>query len=144
MHYKTYLREHEETQLHDDPIHSTDEYMYSNARALDLYGQGKRFEIEDNLIYYEIVKVVRDLVDKHFYQHPVQFYIQVANKEVVFTFVIGRVDAKYSYFIETLYMFITTQIYRQFGSFFKVSREDEVIDNDRVVLRIKVKKSEDK
>ncbi|MEM4261312.1 MAG: hypothetical protein QXG00_08765 [Candidatus Woesearchaeota archaeon] len=140
MSYTSYLREFEE-RVYSDLTPSTDDIMYANARAMDIYGQGKRFQIEDNLIYYEIVKIIREIVDKHFYQHPVHFYIQVANKEAIFTFIIEKIDAKYSYFVETLYMYVTTQIYRKFGDYFNVIREDEVEDNDSVIMRIIVRKA---
>jgi len=142
MSYRKYIREFEE-KIYSDLNPSTDEFMYSNAKALELYGQGKRFKIEDNLLFYEIVKIVRDVVDRHFYSQEVQFHIQIANKEVQFTFIINKVDAKYSYFVETLFMFINNQIYRRYGTFFKVTREDEQLGDNKIALKVKVKKTEE-
>ena len=144
MSYKKYLLEYEEktATVHSDQLKSTDDVMYSNARALELYGQGKRFNIEDNVTLYEIVKIVREIVDKHFYYIPVQFYIQIADREAHFTFIIDKVDIKFSYFVETLFMFITTQIYRIYGNYFVVERTQENKENNKVEMTVIVKKSE--
>lgn len=145
MSYKEYLQEFEDQSYVNTSnlTPSTDDFMYPNAKAMEIYSQGKRFQIEDNLIYYEIVKIVRDIVDRHFYSQQVQFYIQIANKAVIFKFVIDKVDAKYSYFVETLYMFITTQIYRRYGTYFTVTREDELLGDNKIVLKVKVEKTKE-
>lgn len=138
MYYKEYFREFEE-KIYNDLIPSTDNIMYSNARAMEIYGQGKRFKIEDNLLFYEVIKVVRDVIDKHFYQNSIRFYTEIANKEVTFTFVMDMMDIKYSYFLETLYMFITSQLFKKFGDYFEISREDEIRENNEAILKINVK-----
>ena len=145
MSYKKYLCEFEEKSYtnYSDQTPSTDEFMYSNTKALELYGQGKRFTIEDNLLFYEVIKIVRDVVDRHFYSQQLQFYIQIADKVVQFTFIIDKVDAKYSYFVETLFMFITTQIYRKYGTFFTITREDEILGDNKISLKVKVKKNKE-
>lgn len=146
---KKYLREFEEKidtaykKTDSDLNSSTDEIMYSNARALEIYGRGKRFDIEDNIILYEVVKIVREIVDKHFYQPEVRFFIQVADRQAEFTFIVDKTDAKYSYFIETLFMFISGEIYRTYGDYFILEREDELLEDNKVKLKITVKKNEE-
>ena len=142
MSYRQYLKEFEETSF-SDPTVSTDDYMYSNAKAMEIYGQGKRFTIEDNLMFYEVVKIVKDVIDRHYYQNQTQLYIQIKDKELVFSFLIDKTENRYTFFIETLYMFVTTQIYRQFGNYFEISREDGVTEDNKVVLKIFVKKTEE-
>jgi hypothetical protein len=141
--YGDYINNFSKDIANSDLTPSSDEYMYSNAKAMEIYGQGKRFQIEDNTLNYEVVKIVKDIVDRHFYHVQLQFYVQVANKGVVFTFVMDKSDAQYSYFMETLYMFITSQIYKTYGSYFLVSREDEQLENNLISLKIKVKKDEE-
>ena len=142
MSYKQYLIEHE-TRLYSDPIQSTDEYMYTNARALELYGHGKRFQIEDNSLLYEVIKIFKDVIDRHFYQNQIRTSIQIADKSVIFTLLIAKDDVKFSYFVETIYMFIATQIFKQFGKYFEISREDDVSEDNNVILKIKVTKVAD-
>jgi len=142
MHYKKYLQEFEE-KSYSDVLKSTDDIMYSNARAMEIYGRGKRFDIADNLILYEVVKIVRDTIDKHFYQNSVKFSIQIADREAHFTFIVGKEDAKYSYFLETLFMYITNEIYRTYGNYFNIDREEKSAGKNKVKLKIIVKKNEE-
>ena len=133
---KNYLAEFEEKHL-SDKLGSTDEFMYSNARALDIYGQGKRFKIEDNQLFYEVVKIVKEIIDRHYYNQQVTLSVDIANKAVLFTFIVDSKDIKHSYFIETLYMFINIQLSRQYGGYFKILRDDYQADG-KSVLKIKV------
>jgi hypothetical protein len=40
-------------------------------------------------------------------------------------------------------MFISTQIYRRYGTFFIVTREDEQLEDNKIALKVKVKKTEE-
>jgi hypothetical protein len=68
---------------------SIDDIMKVTAPVLDLYGNQKDFKISDNTVLYEIVKVVKDIIDTKFYSRGDQslnfsFAIDVRNRCVIF------------------------------------------------------------
>jgi len=68
----------------------TSEIMYPNAGLVDLYADEKGFKINDNSKLYEVVKVVKDIIDFNFYVKGMstisfQFGINVNTNSAVFT-----------------------------------------------------------
>ena len=73
-----------------DIAKSTLDLMQNKTPIVNLYGDGKGFSISDNAKLYEIVKIVKNIVDLNFYNQNVttmsfQFSIDVKQSAVVFT-----------------------------------------------------------
>jgi hypothetical protein len=145
MTYKSYLKEYEEYRqnIMSDTPKSTDTFMYSNAKAIDIYAHGKSFKIQDNLKLYEVVKIVRDSIDRHYYQCQIGMRIDVGNKKAVFHFFFNKKDREYYYISGTLNQFISTQLFKVYGNYFKVTSEEKNLENSDVELEVTVEINEE-
>lgn len=66
------------------------EVMYPNAGLIDIYADGKAFKISDNTKLYEVIKVVKDIIDFQFYNKGMTtisfgFGINVGSNCAIFT-----------------------------------------------------------
>jgi hypothetical protein len=72
-----------------DKPKSTDDIVYPSAPIVDIYADGSAFSIHDNQKLYEIIKVVKNIIDRQFFNQGKRtlsfaFNINVLNKLVEF------------------------------------------------------------
>jgi hypothetical protein len=106
-----------------DPILNADEFMNSNSKLMSLYADGKGFNLTDNLDLYEVIKLVKDLTDKHFYFKDLVWKADIANRKVVITFKLGNGKEENDFFLQGVKQYILTQIFKKFGSVYTIDTE---------------------
>ena len=126
----------------------------STAPIVDIYASGKTFEISDNSKIYQCVKIVKDIIDRQFFNQQkttlsFQFAIDVKKHQVAFDISVNnnQLEDQPLEQLEKLADIITDRVNRHFDGSVDVAREikpiltttDTSMDNyDRTMMRITV------
>lgn len=126
----------------------------TTAPIVDIYASGKTFEISDNSKIYQCVKVVKDIIDRQFFNQQkttlnFQFSIDVKKHQVSFDISVSnnQLDEEPLQQLESLADIITDRLNRFFDDSIDVGREikpilttdDTSMDNyGRTMMRITV------
>lgn len=105
-----------------DPILDANEFLKPNAEIQAIYAKGQGFDLEDNLEYYEAVKLVKDMTDKNLYMRNMTWKVDIAHREAKFTFTLGDNDIEDvdEFFMNGIQQHITQNLYQKFGPIFKI------------------------
>ena len=111
--------------------------------VLDIYGNGKDFEITDNQQLYEIVKMVKDILDKHFYAENFLYNMGVEYNKLIVKFMdedekkdaISIKNSMWtSYILDDIIGFIELEFNRKYPNKVKVKKEIIGEDDIRIVM----------
>jgi hypothetical protein len=125
-----------------DEVMNADGYMYSNSDSMSYYSRGNGFEIEDNIDFYEVVKIVKDLTDKHIFLKNLVWKVDIGGGEALFTFELDGEDSSeevHDFFYESMNQFLVSNILLKFGDFFEFDSRIKR-DSVRSVFEFEVKK----
>ncbi|MFW6282044.1 MAG: hypothetical protein ACOC1O_04550 [bacterium] len=126
----------EEIPDNSDPILNADEFIKSNSDIMDFYSKGKGFDLTDNLELYEVVKMVKDLLDKHLFQEDVTWKVDIANRKAIFTFKIKGDNNKY--FLHRIQYYVINKISVKFSNVFDIKTKliNNSFGNENVMIMI--------
>jgi len=112
----------EEIPNNSDPTLNSDEFLYSNSDSMSFYARGNGFDIADNQDLYEIIKLVKDLTDKHLYFRDMFWKVDVARRKAVFNFILGKevTDESDEFFLKGVQQYVTTQMIKKFGNLYMI------------------------
>jgi len=110
----------EEIPDNSDPILNADEFMYSNSEPQNYYSRGKGFDLTDNSELYEIIKLVKDLTDRHFYIKNMTWKVNIAHREAEFVFKLRDGDDSNEFFLNGVREFISSEVVRVFGQRYSI------------------------
>lgn len=105
-----------------DPTLNSDEFLYSNSDSMSFYARGNGFNITDNLDLYEIIKLVKDLTDKHLYFRDMSWNVDVVRRKAIFNFILGKevTDESDEFFLKGVQQYVTTQMIKKFGNLYMI------------------------
>jgi formyltetrahydrofolate synthetase len=114
-----------------DPVNQLpDPFTGVNAPILNLYATGDSFKINDNSKLYEIIKLFKDLTDKHQYLQSLTYAIDVNNKLVKFTVVTDNDHIISKAMLDGILNMLATSIAMKFGDTFDFNYEVRDIMGD--------------
>jgi hypothetical protein len=106
------------------PIGNAEDFIKSNSDVLNIYSKGKDFDLTDNQNLYEVVKLMKDILDKHLFVRDIVYKFDIKNRKLTVNIELreGYEDGNY-YFLDGFYQYIVSQINLKFGSnFFKIRK----------------------
>lgn len=127
------------------PIHNADEYLYSNSELMSHYGNAKDVNINDNSRLDEVVKLIKDIFDKHFYVQNVTWKVDVKNRRVKLSFYVQNSDdGSDAFFLEGLVQHVLTSVARKFADTMELESKEVITIDDKLKLQITIKDLGDK
>ena len=127
-----------------DIVLNSDDFMYSNTDAQSYYARGNGFNIEDNQEFYQVVKLVKDMTDKHIFFKDLTWKVNIAHRKAVFIFKIGNKEDNRTddVFLQGVHQFVSLECWRRYGDLFNIGTEFTTdLDNNRVMI-LTVQKNE--
>lgn len=125
---------------------NADEFMYSKSDHQSYYSKGNGSEFNDNQEFYEVIKIVKDMTDKHLYNRDLSWKVNVGKGKAEFIFTVGEdVDSKESndFFMKGIEQHLLLNIFKKFGTIFKVESGFFKDDDGKDILKIIVIRDKD-
>jgi hypothetical protein len=122
-----------------DPLYNADEFLYSNSDIHSYYAQGKGMKIDDNVDFYEIIKIIKDYTDKHLYLKNLTWKVDQKNGRIVFVFEMDQQDASDNLFFASIQQYfhqMLNNISRKFMKKFDMNFEMIETEPHKQQLRI--------
>jgi len=120
---------------------NADEYLYSNSEPMTYYANGNGFELTDNDQLYEIIKLVHELTDKHFFVRDLTWKANIKHRYVEFIFKLGEGDDEADkFFLDGVHAYLNSEILKNFGPLYNVYKEPFVDSVGKNSAKITVKK----
>lgn len=99
--------------------------------VMGIYSRGDRFEIHDNQDLYQIVKMVKDFTDKHFYAQNFKYLTEVSYRTLTIKIIqnphkIGQGDIM-DYHISSVIQYITSTINTLFPGKYDIDTMDKTL-----------------
>jgi hypothetical protein len=111
---------------------------------LNVYGSGERFDISDNEDLFQMVKMIKDMIDKHFYSSNFKYSYKVDYQTLVFEVESQKNSQEVSMvnhlIVDDLVNMVETGISRRYQNLFKISRETCDIGEGKEIIKIIIKK----
>lgn len=137
----------EEIPDNSDKVHKSDDFMYSNSDAVSYYSKGNGFKVNDNQEFYEVIKLVKDVTDKHLYVRNLKWKSNIKDKKVEFDFILGDdVSNKDSndFFMNGIEQHLMLNIFKKFGSIFIMKSFFYKDSEEKNVLKITLERNKEK
>ena len=128
------------------PILDPSDFMKSNTDMQTYYSQGKGFDVADNSGLYEVIKLVKDMTDKHLYVKDIVWKVDIANRQAVFTFTLGdseTPDEGNDFFLQGIQQYIIAELIRKYGPLYKIDTEFLKNEVGQKVMKMTVKQNTD-
>lgn len=127
-----------------DPILDADEFLKPNAETLEIYAKGKGFDLTDNQDLYEVVKLVKDMTDKHLYMKDMTWKVDIKNRKAIFTFRLGEDEEldQNDFFLQGVEKYIISEMWRKYGPLYDVNAEFLKDAKGRDVMKLAVEKDD--
>lgn len=132
----------EEIPDNSDATLDADEFLYGNSQLISYYSKGNGFKLNDNQDYYEVIKMVKDMTDKHFYHRDMVWKVDVAHNKAVFQFKLGKSEnlEQNNFFLSGIQQYILTGLLKKFGDSYKIDTEFSKSLDGQDVMTVKVEK----
>jgi len=125
------------------PLRSTDDYQ-PNSDLMDMYAKGDGFSLNNNLDLYEVIKLMKDILDRHLFVQDMTYVADTKDRSVTFTLSLNSdmVDIESDkIFLTGFYDYLVTMICQKFGrEYFQMSYKIKFIDN-KSIMEIIIKES---
>lgn len=112
--------------------------------VVDIYGNGEEFNIVDNQDLYEMVKIIKDYIDKHFYASNFKYNYAVDYNKLIFQVENEKKNQQSSMFhyliADDMVNMIQNRIQRQYNRMYSVSKEVYDLDEDNEIIKIIISK----
>jgi hypothetical protein len=127
-----------------DPIGDVDDFK-PNSEMQKFYARGSGLDITDNQDLYEVVKMVKDMTDKHLYARDMTWKVDIANRKATFSFISGENedDVVNEFFLQGVQQYIITEILRKFGPLYKIDSDFLKNKDGRNVMKLVVQKGKE-
>lgn len=118
-----------------DQVLNADEFMKSNTELQTYYANGSGIDFVDDQGLYEVVKLVKDLTDKHLFIRNVVWKVDIAHRMAVFTFKLGDKDSKSSddFFLAGVERYLISELWKKYGPLYKIEAEFLKDDEDNIM-----------
>jgi len=136
-----YLNEKELGDVGKNQLYNADEFLYSNTDIMSYYGRGNSFKIKDVQDFYEVIKFVKDLTDKHLFVKNVVWNANIVNNSLIIKFSINKDNSNdvNNFFLNSINRYIVVQIEKRFPKKYKVtSKMKDRNDNIMITITIDV------
>jgi hypothetical protein len=129
----------EEIPNNSDPILNADEFMYSNSEIHDYYSKGSGFRVNDSQDFLEVIKLIKDLTDKHLFLKNMTWKADVKSKKLIVSFSVSEEensDEVDNFFFNSIQQNLVANLLRKFDSLFKIDTEFINLDRRKIMRLI--------
>ena len=136
----------EEIPDNSDPILNADEFMYSNTDNQTFYARGNGSDIPDNQDFYEVIKLVKDMTDKHIYVRDMVWKVDIIRRRAIFNFTVGDDEESIEvndFFLQGIQQHLLRNMWKQFGALYKIDTKFVKDNEGRDMMRIEVYKDDE-
>jgi len=128
-----------------DPILNADEFLYSNADAQSFYARGNGFNITDNQDLYEVIKLIKDMTDRHLYMRELSWKVDVKNRRAHFIFRLGNEenDITEDFFLQGINQYVISELWKKYGPLYDVDVKFDKDGSGQNVMEMTVAKNKD-
>jgi hypothetical protein len=101
----------------DDTISATEEDIKSNSPILSIYGRGDHFNISDESVLFEIVKLIKGFVDRHPFITSMSYKFKMEEKSLTFNLTVNGDSMNLRYILEGIGSNIQENIAERYPNF---------------------------
>ncbi len=125
------------------PILDPEDFRKSNTEPMTYYAKGNGFDLTDNSDLYEVVKLVKDMVDRHLYMRDLTWKVDIAHRKAVFVFTLGNLyyeDEVDDFFLQGVQQYVTGDMMKRYGSLYNIDSEFSKNGTGQNIMTLTVKK----
>lgn len=122
-----------------DPIHGAEDHMYSNSDMQSFYSRGNGFVTDNHLEYYEVIKTVKDLTDKHLFLRNMTWKVDLSKgNRIFFTFVVDNIESEEAldFFLYGVQQHLILNIIKKMGEIYDIDSEITTNDKNQKILKL--------
>jgi len=121
-----------------DPIHGAEDHMYSNSDMQSFYSRGNGFVTDNHSEYYEAIKAIKDLTDKHLFLRNMTWRVDLLEKEIIFTFVVTKMDSEDTndFFLQGIQQHLILNLIRRLGDIYDIDSKISVDEENHKILKL--------
>jgi hypothetical protein len=97
-----------------DQVPNTSDFMYSNSEPLTYYARGNGFDLTDNQDFYEVIKLIKDFVDRNVFAKNMTWKADIKNRKLQISFTVGDGSETDEFFFDGLRMYILSKVKARF------------------------------
>jgi len=108
-----------------DKPHGAEDYTYSNSDIQSFYSRGNGFVTDDHAEYYEAVKAIKDLTDKHLFLRNMVWKVNNDGRNIIFSFVVTNLesDEETNFFLKGVQQHLVLNLTKRLGNIYDVNSE---------------------
>ena len=108
-----------------DKPHGAEDYTYSNSDMQSFYSRGNGFVTDDNTEYYEAIKAVKDLTDKHLFLRNMTWKVGMKDDKIIFTFTVTNLESEEEtdFFLHGVQQHLVLNLTKRLGNIYDVNSE---------------------
>ena len=127
-----------------DQILDPEEFLKPNSEIQKAYAKGTGFDLTSNSDLYEVVKLVKDMTDKHLYMRDMTWNVDIAHRKAKFTF---RLNDEMSseaddFFLQGVQQYVMKEMIQKFGPLYKLDTRF-LRDTSGRIMEMTVEKEKD-
>ena len=127
-----------------DKPHGAEDYTYSNSDMQSFYSRGNGFVADDNSEFYEAIKAVKDLTDKHLFLRNLTWKVEKSSGKIIFSFTVTNLDSEEStnFFLHGVQQHLSLNLIRKFGSIYDIDTKFMKDEENNMILKLILKRNE--
>lgn len=127
-----------------DKPHGAEDYTYSNSDIQSFYSRGNGFVTNDHSEYYEAIKAIKDLTDKHLFLRNMVWKVDNDGRKIIFSFVVKKIDSDEAtdFFLHGVQQHLILNIVKKLGNIYDLDSNFSKDDDDNQILKLILTRNE--
>jgi len=128
-----------------DKPHNADDFMYSNSDMQSFYARGNGFVVNDHQPFYEVIKAIKDLTDRHFFLRDMTWKVNFLSNKATVDFSVGQEESPEAdeFFFNGIQQYLMLSLFKKFGNEYKFDTKFFKNIEDRNVMRVTIEVPQD-
>jgi len=121
-----------------DKPHGAEDYTYSNSDMQSFYSRGNGFVTDDHAEFYEAIKAVKDLTDKHLFLRNMVWKVDSDGKKIIFSFIVKKQDSDEAtdFFLHGVQQHLILNLIKKFGNIYDFDSKFTKDDDENQILKL--------
>ena len=127
-----------------DKTRGAEDYTYSNSDMQSFYSRGNGFVTDDRSEYYEAIKAIKDLTDKHLFLRNMVWKVDNDGRKIVFSFVVTKLesDEATDFFLHGVQQHLILNLTKKLGNIYDMDSKFSKDNEDNKILKIILTRNE--
>jgi len=128
-----------------DKPHGAEDYTYSNSDMQSFYSRGNGFVTDDHAEFYEAIKAVKDLTDKHLFLRNMTWKVGMKDDKIIFTFTVTNLESEEEtdFFLHGVQQHLVLNLIRRLGNIYEIDSKFIKDEEDHQILKIIMKRNDE-